>query len=764
MIDDTVSSVVLVLVLLWLKTPVADGASHSNTRAFKGHHSSPGLPSLPTTTHHHDENRHSTTSSELIASPGEDSGWRITSLQRGFEPFPAIALSPATIKRKTIYHNTRRNMERLSPYSRIPPLTPQSAVAAAAVSGGRMPRLLTSAVNGSGGEDFLLEEEEEEGEWLGQLVSRLVRQELQECHLLLALDQGYYRSPVMHHLRHLPNVRQVLVVRTPQDLAGVVLWGGRLCSAYIFLLRDPSPLLTLASQHDPSWDYYGRYVVAGVSKEQLEALMMTKKGKKTQHIVGLVKSGAVGVWQVYINQLYSGQLVRPVTTWRRTSFTRPPHIFPDKISDLGGAILNVVTFEFAPAIMYEHRADGGLLRRYGRDVEVVRALADVFNFTINFVETPKGEVWGERLANGSWNGMVGLLGRGEGDLGIANLFVTSLTGRTQFQEFSAPFDHSVSCCLVRVSPPLPRWHAPSWPFRGQTWLTILVGLLLTGPVLYCLARPQVTRGRDIPDLQSISTSCLYAVSVHLKEPRTQEPVRASGRVMVAFLWVYVMVLTAAYSSNLTAFLTVTRQPNAIDTFRDLHDSQLSVVGLGPYYKNIMAHSENLFIRELSKRFIVLDSGVTERVLDGSGVYINSGKHIEYLADQLTPPGGAPIVRVMKECTWPFGVAVAYQSRSPLKPQMDRVIDKIFESGLVAYWFQDSLRLSKQISNRQVNVETRGLKYVGVDAADDSVDSTMVVPLGIIHMQGIFFILGVCYLSSVVLFAAEMYSSGRCYSG
>ncbi|XP_071522156.1 uncharacterized protein [Panulirus ornatus] len=219
--------------------------------------------------------------------------------------------------------------------------------------------------------------------------------------------------------------------------------------------------------------------------------------------------------------------------------------------------------------------------------------------------------------------------------------------------------------------------------------------------------------------------------------------------MVAFLWVYVMVLTAAYSSNLTAFLTVTRQPNAIDTFRDLHDSQLSVVGLGPYYKNIMAHSENRFIRELSERFIPLRSGVESKVLEGSSVYLTSRSTLEYLAASLTSPLGAPTVRIMKECSWPFSVAVAYQSRSPLKPQMDRVIDKIFESGLVAYWFQDSLRLSKQRKDKVDDKDAMGVS--------DAAMMMMVVPLNLDHMQGMFLILGVSYVISTLVFLAELVS-------
>ena len=47
-----------------------------------------------------------------------------------------------------------------------------------------------------------------------------------------------------------------------------------------------------------------------------------------------------------------------------------------------------------------------------------------------------------------------------------------------------------------------------------------------------------------------------------------------------------------YSCNLTAFLTVARQPPTIDSFEGLLKSGLKLVGLGPYYGNLMKESEN----------------------------------------------------------------------------------------------------------------------------------------------------------------------------
>lgn len=52
-------------------------------------------------------------------------------------------------------------------------------------------------------------------------------------------------------------------------------------------------------------------------------------------------------------------------------------------------------------------------------------------------------MWGEKLANGSWNGQVGMLGRGESDLAISNRYITSYLGRFDFEHYSAPYEFDV---------------------------------------------------------------------------------------------------------------------------------------------------------------------------------------------------------------------------------------------------------------------------------------------------------------------------------
>lgn len=45
----------------------------------------------------------------------------------------------------------------------------------------------------------------------------------------------------------------------------------------------------------------------------------------------------------------------------------------------------------------------------------------------------------------------------------------------------------MTCFLARTEQPLPHWQALAFPFHRWTWLAILVGLIVSGPVLALLA-------------------------------------------------------------------------------------------------------------------------------------------------------------------------------------------------------------------------------------------------------------------------------------
>ncbi|KAK3876180.1 hypothetical protein Pcinc_019001 [Petrolisthes cinctipes] len=505
-----------------------------------------------------------------------------------------------------------------------------------------------------------------EAESLSRLLTAVVQQELRECFLAVVYDATELNSAVVQDLiLLLPNQIQVVEVRREEDLLGV-LWVSTGCGGYLLLLDHPQPLLTFANTHHHTWDYHGRYVFVSQRVEQVEALVATRNGKKTEHILGVVKGGQEGEWRVYMNMLYWGEGVRPVTTWRHHRFTSQSQLFPDKLTDLQGAGLRVSTFEFPPSIMYYRSDNGSLLFRYGEDVAIIETLAYVLNFTALFAEPVDGELWGNRV-NGTWTGMNGELGREEIDMGVANFFVS--LANLEVLEFSAPYKAEtlriqMACFMARTNPPLPRWQALAFPFHPWTWLAIFVGLILSGPVLFLLATA-VTRnndGEEAAGLVGLSTSWQYAFGLHFREPLPFEPRMDTTRIFVLFLWLYTMILTIVYSTNLTAFLLVRKDPASIQTIKELYNSGLEVASLGEIFLSSISLASDPYLKELIHVFqaYVSQEEILELVMEGRSVLLENHGHLEFHTATHLGHQGVPKLRILKGLT----LMLAYLVLSP----------------------------------------------------------------------------------------------------
>ncbi|XP_063587837.1 glutamate receptor ionotropic, delta-1-like [Penaeus indicus] len=625
-------------------------------------------------------------------------------------------------------------------------------------------------VSGLGDGGSFTEVVQEEDQSLSRLLVAIVTGEMRQCVLVLVFDSSFEGSGSLKQLVALPNPKQLVKVAGPVDFEKV-LWSSFSCRGYVFLLSDVTPLLTFADFGDYAWDYDGRYLIIGSSKSELQALSSTKKGRKTESLAGVVKYPQRGVWGIYCNQIVWAEGVQRLTTWQGSKFTTTTPLYPDLLNDLHGTSLTVVTFPWEPSVIYKESKKDGTQVRYGRDIGVVETLAKVMNFTLTYTEPPEGELWGNKLEDGSWTGLFGFLERGDADIGVGNTFVSNVNGRLDVVEFSSPYDADVSCFLGTRPPPLPRWQRILYPFQLSTWVAFLVGLLLSGPVLCFLARVWDVRNEEHSSFKSLLNASLYTLGLHLREPQAYLPSRRSTQVFVSFLWMYTIIIITGYCSNLTAFLTVARQPPSIDTVKQLYASGLNVAGLGYFFGKALQLSSNQYLRGLAERYEVHTryEDIWTEVRRGTAVNLESRKTLQYLVTtQLTSRGVTPM-RIIKECFSPHEIGVTVQRGSPLRRKFDTWVLRMVEAGLIEHWFLDSLRIAKKDAmENQKNDNTKTGDGKEDTTEGEEVEQVAVAgvrsrSINLDHMQGIFFVLFLGYVASGLIFAGEVVM-GRKHAG
>ncbi|XP_042873336.1 ionotropic receptor 21a-like [Penaeus japonicus] len=589
---------------------------------------------------------------------------------------------------------------------------------------------------------------------LDGLLRAFIENELQECDLVLIHDDSNEYEMQLTHLLALGNVRRLVRVDTKQDLQ-LAMGGESRCTAYLIFLGDHAHLLDLSQSQDEAWDYKGKYIVIGFSPEELEVLAASPKGRKTKHILGIVETSDEGVWALYGNVFYRERALLRVNSWRDGRFASPGELLlRDKTSDLRGAVLKVyrweeasiscvlrkvATFAWEPNVFYT-RDEGGL-RRFGVDVDVVNVLGQVLNFSVAFVEPPRGELWGDERSNGSWSGMMGMLQTGQADLGAASIYV-SVT-RAAVVDFSAPYDSRLSCFMARTEPPLPRWQALAFPFHLWTWLALLMALALNAAFLYVIARGGSALGPEIGALGSAGSCLYYTFGMHCDAPQARTPLRPTTQLMVGMLWLYVTILTASYSTNLTAFIIVSRPPSSIETVEELRKSGLEVAGLGEFYRMALASAGDANLQGLTETYKGHRSVETilPKVLDGTSVFLQNSAYIEYVTASRFTQKGVAATRMMKECFAPYSIALAVQKHSPLKEDLDLVLGRLRDSGLIRQYFLQSLRSAAAAQD--------------LGGSEKESEENGVIPLTLDHLQGIFLVACLGWGASATAFLGEL---------
>ncbi len=152
--------------------------------------------------------------------------------------------------------------------------------------------------------------------------------------------------------------------------------------------------------------------------------------------------------------------------------TKLQHLTRPGMQDFKRQPLKVGCFHFPPFTVIAE-AEGEKLYS-GVEVTLADEIAGLLGLELEFHPPSDGKVWGAVYKNGTSDGLLGDVIRGEVDVGMAEFFYNRHRMRLSLASDFYVFEH---LCFVRRKPaPMPHWKSILMPFTKDVWGACFLGL------------------------------------------------------------------------------------------------------------------------------------------------------------------------------------------------------------------------------------------------------------------------------------------------
>ena len=200
----------------------------------------------------------------------------------------------------------------------------------------------------------------------------------------------------------------------------------------VFCEKDPNEEegnLNIILPHDYS-DKKAEEIVSKLSRKQWlipSEVDVTKIQLRLDSLIfkyEALNSTVYHIWEEYTIKS-TAQKTNLIATWKDGQLSTPEPELWKRRSNLTGVTLKNVVLSTSDLIEYKvDPTTGEASDLTGTYADIFETMRQVCNFSVVSTSSPDGK-WGAPMANGTWNGMVGVLQRLEADVSIAGLAITS---------------------------------------------------------------------------------------------------------------------------------------------------------------------------------------------------------------------------------------------------------------------------------------------------------------------------------------------------
>ncbi|GFT35588.1 glutamate receptor ionotropic, delta-1 [Nephila pilipes] len=367
-----------------------------------------------------------------------------------------------------------------------------------------------------------------------------------------------------------------------------------------------------------------------------------------------------------------------------------------------------ITVAILPAlhVIDFYKSANGTVQFSGYEGRFLETILNSLKFQFD-VLIPEDLEWGRLMPNGNWSGIIGMVFRGEADLGVSTLSITK--DRLKVVDFTTPYAVEATSFAHRKTG-IKSVFAYLYPFYWPVWVTLLSILITLTFLFQCLYGGK----------QPFAKIFLKLFANILGQAMKLDGDILKFKLLLSCWFIFTSIISFVYSASLLSFLTVPLQAIPIRNFQQLSDavqkgSHRCFLLKGTSTIPFLLKASHEHLRSLGKT--IVSNGWYYNVSDRA-----TGDHISdrnvYILSQVAFDlfYGEPMFRsnimISEEYLSIWQIAIAVNKEFCFKSKLNTIIERICSGGFLMKYIRDEsfkilLEKSKEFftvhENRQLTV-------------------------------------------------------------